>query len=275
MTTTTEGTEGTQQQPQQPEQPKESARDRYRSRYQAAHPDMNLDDEEAFYTQANANLDELEGYRESNRLLGEAFDRTPELAGMVLAAKEGQNPFAYLAEMIGPDMDIRELASNPDFSKTMSDALVNWQKKQDDAKAANDAQLKKMGENVAKSFQTLKELQKERGLTDEECIKLAKDFLGELDDEGEPTGKESFMQLASNGTVTKGMWEALIKGRKYDNDIASATEKAKASALNTRVQNGLKHFGTGLPQSMPTGGAGQGEPKPKKRGGFASFGEDL
>ena len=61
----------------------QSAREHYRNRYSAAHPDLNLDDEEAFYGQANQNLDELEGFRESNRQLGEAFDRTPLLAGLV------------------------------------------------------------------------------------------------------------------------------------------------------------------------------------------------
>lgn len=273
MATTTEGNQEARQ--QEAQQPNESARDRYRKRYQAAHPDMNLDDEDAFYAQANANLDELENYREADRQLGEAFDRTPELAGMVLAAKDGRNPFAYLAEMIGPDMDIRELANNPEFSQTMSEALTNYQKKQDKARADDEALKKQIGDNVAKSFGTLKELQQERGLSDEECVKLAKDFLGELDEEGKPVGKESFMQLASLGTVTKGMWESLIKGRRYDDDIASATDKAKAQALNQKVQNNLRSFGTGLPQSMPTGGAAKGEPARKKKTGFADFGKDL
>ena len=107
-----------------------TARDRYRSRYSAAHPDLNLDDEEAFYGQANANLDELENYRESNRQLGEAFDKTPLLAGLILAAKEGENPFVYLAENIGPDMDIRTLANDPEFGKKMGEALVKFQERQ-------------------------------------------------------------------------------------------------------------------------------------------------
>ena len=102
-----------------------SARDRYRSRYSEAHPDLNLDDDEAFYGQANANLDELENFRESNRQLGEAMDKAPILAGLVLAAKEGQNPFAYLIENLGPDMDIRDLAENPEFAAQMGEALKN------------------------------------------------------------------------------------------------------------------------------------------------------
>ena len=249
-----------------------TAKERYRSRYSAAHPDLNLDDEEAFYGQANQNLDELESYRQTNKELGEAMDRTPQLAGLVLAARNGQNPFAWLAENIGPDMDIRELANNPEAAKQMGEALIKYQEKMD----ASKAKEKEIGENVAKSIQTLKELQTERNLADEEMIKLANDFFGEFDENGMPIGKDSFMALASNGIVTKGMWEALINARHYADDVAAAGEKARATALNEKLQNTLQNPGTGLPQAMGTSGRGRGERKPKKDdGSLASFKESL
>lgn len=252
------------------EPPQQSARDRYRSRYSTAHPDLNLDDEEAFYSQANANLDELEDYRETNRQLGEAFNRSPILAGLVLAAKNGENPFVYLVQHLGPDMDIRELANNPDFAQKMGEGLEIFQKNLLESKKTSE----EIGKNATKSLQTLKEIQEERGLSDEATLKMAKDFFGELDEEGNPVGKESFMMLASKGIVTKDMWEALFNARNYDSDIAAASEKARASALNEKVQNGLKKFDTGLPPSMPTGGVGRGN-TPQKKGGFASWGEDI
>ena len=206
-TTTTEGKNGGEQQTQ-------TARDRYRSRYSAAHPEMNLDDEEEFYSQANANLDELEGYRESNRQLGEAFDRTPLLAGLVLAAKDGENPFTYLAENLGPDMDIREV------------------------------------------------------------VDLIKKLFGEVDENGEVVDA-GIIGNASKGIVPKEVWEAVLKAQNYDADIASASDKARASALNEKVQNGLRDFGSGLPQSMPTGGAGRGERKKSQGNSLADFGKSL
>lgn len=247
----------------------QSARDRYRGRYSEAYPDMNLDDEEAFYGQANANLDELEGFRESNRQLGEAMDKAPILAGMVLAAKEGQNPYAYLVENLGPDMDIRDLAENPEFAAQMGEALKKFQEKQEKAQAKE----KEIGENMTRSIQTLKEYQQEKGMSDEECVKMIADFFGDYGEDGQPAGKASFMQNASNGIVTKGMWEALFNARHYDGDIASATEKARAQALNERVQNGIRDFGAGVP-NLSAGGKGSGERQPKKKGGFASWGED-
>ena len=250
-------------------EPTMSARERYRGRYSEAYPDMNLDDEEAFYNQANANLDELEGFRKSNKELGEAMDKAPILAGLVLAAKEGQNPYAYLVENMGPDMDIRDLAENPEFATQMGEALKKWQEKQE--KAAS--KKKEIGENMAKSIQTLKEYQTEKGMSDEECVKMLADFFGDYDEQGQPVEKASFMQNASNGIVTKGMWEALFNARHYADDIASATEQARATALNEKVQNGLKNFDAGVP-NLSGGGAAR-ETKPKKRaGGFASWGEE-
>lgn len=247
-----------------------SARERYRSRYGERYPDLNLDDEDAFYGQANQNLDELENLRESNRQLGETFDRVPLLAGLLTAAKEGQNPWAYMVENVGPDMDIRELANNPDFVKTMGEAVTKFQERQNAIKAKQE----EIGKNAVKSLQTLKELQQEMGLSDEACIKMANDFFGEFDENGNPVGKDSFMQNAANGIVTKGMWESLVKGRNYDGDIADAREKASAKALNSKVQNGLKGFeGSGVP-SLGSGGA-RTEEKKTKRSGFADWGKDI
>lgn len=252
---------------QEPAQP--TARERYRSRYQEMNPDLDLDNEDEFYAQANQNLDDLEQYRQTNKELGEAFDRTPALAGMVIAARNGQNPFAWLAENIGPDMDIRALAEDPEFSKTMGEALTKFMENQEKGKQKKE----EIGKNVTKSIETLKELQAEKGLSDEQCIKMCNDFFGEFDDEGNPVGKESFMYKASNGIVTKGMWESLINGRNYDTDIAAAKDQAAATALNSKVQNGLKEFGGGVP-SLSGGGKGGAERKPIKTGGFADWGKD-
>lgn len=249
----------------------QSARERYRSRYSAAHPDLNMDDDEAFYSQANANLDELENYRETDRQIGEAFDRTPLLAGLVLAARNGENPFAWLAENIGPDMDIRELANNPEFSKTMGESLLKFEEKVSNSKKKNE----EIGKNALKSIQTLKEIQQERGLSDEEAKKMAYDFFGDIDDEGKPVGKESFMQLASNGIVTKDMWNALFNARNYDKDIAAASDKARAAGLNEHVANNLRDWNpTGMPKSLSTGGTGKGEKK-KDNNSLAAFGKMI
>lgn len=267
MATTTEKPEGQQQAAEQPQ----SARDRYRSRYGAAHPDMNLDDEEAFYTQANANLDELENYRESNRLLGEAFDKTPLLAGLVYAAKEGENPFTYLAENIGPDMDVRELANDPEFSKKMGDALARYQ----DNLAKGAKAEKDMGDNFQKSMDALTELQQERGLSDDDRVALIQKLFGKVDPETHEVVEPGIIGNAAMGIVPKEVWEAVLKAQNYDTDIASATEKARATALNEHFQNEKKSFRT---PGVPTlGGNGGSRPAPRKKddGSLKAFQESI
>lgn len=266
MATTKETAEG-----QQPAQQPQSARDRYRSRYSAAHPDMNLDDEEAFYTQANQNLDELENFRESNRQLGEAFDKTPLLAGLLAAAKEGENPFTFLAENIGPDMDIRELANDPEFGEKMGQALTKFQ----EGITKDEAMRKEMGENFQKSVDALKELAAERGMSDEERNALFKKMYGEVDEEGNQVDPGIFGN-ASVGIVPKEVWEAVLKAQNYDGDIASATEKARASALNDRIQNGKRDFGApGVPTLGGNGGSRPAQRKNKDDGSLRAFQESL
>lgn len=251
----------------QPAEP--TARERYRNRYSAAHPDLNLDDEEAFYGQANANLDELEGFRESNRQLGEAFNKTPLLAGLVLAAKEGENPFVYLAENIGPDMDIRTLAEDPEFGRKMGDALAKYQERL----AAGAKAEKEIGENFLQSMDALKEVQAEKGLSDEDVQALVKKMFGEADAEGNVVD-EGIIGKAAMGIVPKEIWEAVLKAQNYDADVKAAGEKAAATALNQRVQNGLKDFGDQVVPNLGGNGGRRRAPK-KDDGSLRSFQESL
>ncbi len=255
---------------QQPAQQPQSARERYRSRYSAAHPDLNLDDDEAFYGQANQNLDELENFRESNRQLGEAFDRNPLLAGLLSAAREGENPFTYLAEQVGPDMDIRELARNPEFSTKMGEALSKYQ----ETLAQGAKAEQEMGEHFKESMNALKELQQERGMSDEDTQALVKKMFGEVDEEGNVVDY-GIIGNASMGIVPKEVWEAVLKAQSYDDDVKAAGEKAAAQALNSREQNTLRSFGrsAGVPNLGTNGG---GRPAQKKKGNsLADFGRNL
>ena len=234
----------------------QSAKDRYRSRYSEKHPDLNLDDEEAFYSQANANLDELENFRESDRLIGQAFDKTPLLAGLVLAAKEGEDPFTYLAENIGPDMDVRELAKNPEFGKKMGAALAKYQENL----AAGAKAQKEIGENFAKSMDALNELVAEKGLGEEDRVALIKKLFGPIDPETKEIVEEGIIGNAAMGIVPKEIWEAVLKAQNYDADIKAAGDKAAAKALNQKVQNGMKDFSAGVPN---LGGNGSRRPAPR------------
>lgn len=240
------------------EPPKPTQRERYSSRRKEAYPDISEDDEEAYYGQANKDLDELEGYRKSNKELADVFDKTPTLAGMLLAAKEGENPFVYLAEQAGPDLDIRELINDPDFGEKMSQALNKYQESQLAGNKAKD----EMKSNYQASFAALKEIQQERGMSDEDCMALVEKMFGNEEDDG-------IIGKAARGIVDKATWEAILKAQNYDSDIASEREKAGARAMNDRLQNPLKKFDdSDMPPTLSTGGAGAGETGKGKKNKF-------
>ena len=59
----------------------------------------------------------------------------------------------------------------------------------------------------------------------------------------------------------------MLKAQSYDSDIASATEKARATALNEKIQNPKKDFaGAGVP-SLGSGGAAGRAPREKSNDG--------
>ena len=229
-------------------------RERYRTRRKEAYPDVNEDDEEAYYGQANKDLDELESYRENNKALADVFDKAPTLAGMLLAAKEGENPFVYLAEQAGPDLDIRELINDPDFGEKMSQALTKYQEGQVKGKQAQA----EMQQNFQQSFDALKQIQQERGMSDEDCIALVEKMFGSEEDDG-------IIGKAARGIVSKETWEAVLKAQNYDADMEEARQKAGAQAMNQRIQNPLKSFDdTEMPPTLSTGGATDGEGNAQK-----------
>ena len=234
-----------------------SARDRYRQRYREAYPDLSEDDEEGFYSRANENLDELEGYRANNERLSQAFEANPALAAMLLAAKDGENPWVYLAELGGPELDIRELINDPDFGEKMTKAVLKYQENQLKGKQAQE----EMQANLQKSTAALKELQAEKGMTDEAAQDLFVKFFSDIVDDG------------SKGIVSKETWAAVLKAQQYDADMARATEQARATAMNEKVQNPLRTYDDDMPPTLSGGAGGQDSGIRKPKSDFASFGE--
>ncbi len=234
-------------------------RDRYRQRYRDAYPDMAEDDDEALYGQANANLDELENYRKSNEELAKVFDQNPTFAAMLLAAKDGQNPFAWMVEQGGPDLDVRELVNDEEFGKKMSEALMKHQ----EAQLKSQKEQEAMKTNIKASVDALKALQAEKKLADDEAVALWTRFFDEIVDDAE------------KGIVKKDTWEAILKAQNYEADITAARDTAAAQALNSRAENPLKKFDdSNMPPSLGTGNSGR-QPKVSKKkneGSFADFG---
>ena len=96
---------------------KKSMKDKFRERYSKRYPDVNMDDEEAYYGQANQMMDEYEGYEESSRKMRESLANSPVFAEMLVAAK-GQDDFDPVIWMVkSKGLDLEALSSDPEYEK--------------------------------------------------------------------------------------------------------------------------------------------------------------
>lgn len=236
--------------------PTPSQREQYMNSYREAYPDLDPEDEEAFYTQANNNYRELQDARSTRKALGEALQKHPEINDLVVLASRGENPWEFLAKNMG--IDIRDMGEDPDFASKIGEAMAEYNRTEAERKQKEEASEKEkvdadkqMTDNLTASAQILQELQKERGMSDEEAGQVFADFFANVITPGR------------EGNVSKEVWEAYIKSRNYDNDIKSARDEAAMKALNEKFQNKVKRPETDVPPTLPSGGGRQ-----RKSGGF-------
>mgnify|MGYP002516096913 CR=1 FL=1 len=98
-----------------------SNKERYHNRYREMNPDLDLENEDAFYEFANTNLDELENYRKHNNDLVGTFSKNKAFASMLMAAKNGEDPYEWMAANLGAD--ISELLADPEYAKKVTDSI--------------------------------------------------------------------------------------------------------------------------------------------------------
>lgn len=203
---------------EQMEEPKMETpfRDKFRGRYK------DIEDEESFYQKADSDMDELESYRKENKAFSEALKSNPVLASMLMAAKDGVNPFVWLGQNFG--MDIRALADDPTFGEQMAKAMEEYHDKQDEG--ANYE--KQMQESFKTSIDNLKALCEEKKIGEKEATEMYDKFFTEI------------VEPATRGEVSKDTWALMWKAVKYDSDMDDAVKKAKAQAYNEKIENKLR-----------------------------------
>lgn len=232
------------------EQAQQSHRDRYRSRYKEMYPELDIDNEDAFYESANSNLDELENYRKHNEELVGAFNNNKAFASMLMAAKEGQDPYEWMAANLGAD--ISELLSDPEYAKKISEAS----KKFNDAQAKGEATQKEYEANVQKSLEELQKIQAETGWSNEQCYNLASRVYDIVSD-------------GLQGIITPETFRMVMNGMNYDTAVADARSEGEVAGRNAKISEQLKkeRAQEGIPPSAPTA-KGQSESPVKKKKSF-------
>ena len=104
------------------EAPMPSGRDKFRERFGKRVPEVNADDEEAYYGALNGEFDRMEASDNAQRELGEVLARDPRSAGFLMRLKSGGNPMEYLIEQYGDDF--RDALNDEEKAKELAAAFA-------------------------------------------------------------------------------------------------------------------------------------------------------
>lgn len=230
-----------------------SRRDAFRENFASRHPDVNMDDDEAYYAalddEYNSREDELRANRESNEKLNNMFLENPNAAYFINDLLEGKKQMGVaLVEQFGDLFKDAIDDPSPENVKAFADAL--------DAHAEqikkNDELQAQFEQNVDASETTIEAWSAQHNVTPEQ-LDAIREFIN-----------LQFGNLIT-GIISPEMLDFAFKGLNYDKDVAAAEETGAAAGRNQRIQEKIrKGKGDGLP--MIAGGRRQVQER--KKDGF-------
>ena len=200
-----------------------SRRDAFRKRVSERYPDLDMDDEDAYYEQMGKTMDEYEGYERNTQRLREAMEKSPEMVRMLNAARDQENfdPLAYLFE--NASGDILALAQDPDGAKKFGEMRAEQLKRQ----AEGEDIKKALTENMPNSVSAIKAKAQELGIPDEQAQEIVGQMFQVMDD-------------LVHGKIDPEVFAMMAKGRNYDNAVEQARDEGKVEGLNQKVNDKLR-----------------------------------
>ena len=220
-----------------------SARETYRNRIKEDYPDLDMDDEDAYYEAANSRYDDYKNMREGLKNLNGMIDKNALFREMMVAASKGGedwNPFKWAVEEEG--LDLKALVDDPEYADTFAEA----QRKHLQTVANGEAMKKEAADNYAKSVEAIDAWAKENGISDEQkndaWVKV-----------------EQMLNDANVGKVPVDVFALLVNGGKHDADVAAAAEQGYRDGLGKNVEDKLRR----IPKPERSAGRQAAEPQPK------------
>ncbi|MBR5147714.1 MAG: hypothetical protein IKV15_00760 [Bacteroidaceae bacterium] len=201
----------------------ETKREAFLRRMTEREPNLNLDDEDAYYGYMDNMVTEYDDYRTSSDAMRKNMDHSPALAEMFMAAREEESfdPVLWMVRNKGLDLDA--LRDDPEYAEKVTEAHNEWLAK----RAKSDEINEQAAANMPKSIEAVKAKAAELGLTDEQ----ADEIMGEI------------YQMGDNlilGIIPVNIFEMLAKGKTYDKDVEEAREVGIAQGLETKVTDKLR-----------------------------------
>ena len=205
------------------EEIKETKREAFRRRMAEREPNLNLDDEDAYYGYMDDMVTEYDEYRTSSDAMRKNMDHSPALAEMFVAAREEESfdPVLWMVRNKGLDLDA--LRDDPDYAEKVTEAHNEWLAKRAKADEINE----QAAANMPKSIETIQAKAAELSLTDEQVDEI----VGEIYQMGNDL---------TLGIIPVNIFEMLAKGKTRDADVEMAREEGIAEGLNTKVNDKLR-----------------------------------
>lgn len=220
-----------------------SKRDAFRKRFSERNPDLNMDDEDAYYEAAGRDLDELDGFRERSERLRKNIKGSPAFQDMVLAARDNEDfdPIIWAVEK--GQLDLDALQSDPDYKNKLAAARAKYLDK-----LASDNKLKEEQKaNMPESAAAIRAKAQELGLDDDKTNEIVGKMFTLMDD-------------MVRGKIPVDLFEMIAKGATYDAAVADARAEGKAEGLNQKVDDKLRKM-----ENNPGSPAGRQTPPPEPK----------
>jgi len=186
-------------------------------------PNLNLDDEDAYYGYMDDMVTEYDDYRKSSEAMRQNMANSPALTEMLMAARgqDGFDPVLWMIENRGLDLDA--LRDDEKYAEKVTEARNAWLAK----KAKDEETFEAAKENMPRSIEAIKAKQAEMGLSDEQASEIVGDIY--------QMGTDLTM-----GIIPVNIFEMLAKGKTYDKDMEEAREVGIAEGLDIKVTDKLR-----------------------------------
>lgn len=241
-----------------------SKKDSFNSRFASRFPEVNSEDEEAYYGTLNNEFDRIEKSDEAQKKLGEALAKDPRNAGFLMVMMNGGNPVEYLLEQYGEDF--KEALDDEEKAKEFADAVSKNLEK----RAENDKLKAQATENMQKMVDALDAAQADGSFSDDEAVKAFEYLYAD----------GGLLDRIIVNDITKEDWMMLMKAAKYDDmvkenetKVAVAREEGEIAGRNANIdiQKKKKSAVKAMPSNVPSNGSVK--PAPKKDGFLAMLDE--
>jgi hypothetical protein len=228
--------------------PVKSGRDSFRERFASRFPDVNADDEDAYYGALNGELDRLDASDKAQKELGEVLARDGRSAGFLMVLKNGGNPMEYLIEQYGEDF--RDALNDEEKAKEFADAFARHAEK----RAESDKLRVQADENMQAMIDALDAAQADGSFGDEDAVKAFEYLYAD----------GGLLDRILVNDIKKEDWMMLMKAAKYDDmvaeneaKVAEAREEGEVAGRNANIdiQKKKRSQVKAMPTTIPSGGS--------------------